>query len=418
MTFKLNPKQKQAVKILSQFANILLYGGGRSGKTYIIVRAIVIRALKVKSRHLIVRKHFNHVKMAIWNDTLPKVINTGFPGLMATLDPNKSDFVYRFPHNGSEIFIGGLDEKERTEKVLGNEYSSLFFSESSQITYDAVTIGLTRLAEKNSLIKRAYFDMNPVGKKHWTYKLFKEKRDPETGLLLNDPEEYCSLQMNPVDNKENIDSAYLKRLENLPASKKKRFYDGEFSDDTVGAVFNTNLIKRLDYLPNDVDRIVIGWDPAVTSKITSDEHGIIICARKGDLGYVVADYSGIFTPLEAAKIICEVYKTHKCDKVIGEVNQGGDYIETVLKSVNPFISYKSVRATRGKVKRAEPVAALYEQGRIYHIGFHPDLENEMDDFKVDESEMDYSPNRNDAMNWAMAELFNLYDVEPTIRVID
>lgn len=295
--------------------------------------------------------------------------------------------------------------------------STIYFNEISQMSYESVLTAQTRLAQKNILTKRMYYDMNPTSKKHWGYKLFIEKKDPESGLFLKNPEDYSFIQMNPVDNIQNIDEKYLLRLENLPASKKKRFYDGEFSEERIGAVFNTGKIKRVDELPKDMDRIVVGYDPAVTSKITSDEHGIIVCGRKGDQGFVISDHSGIYTPQEAAMVVCKAYRESNADLIVGETNNGGDYIEAVLRSVDQFINYKSVHATRGKVKRAEPIAALYEQGKIHHVGFLPDLESEMDDFVVDEGEMTYSPNRTDALVWSKAELFNLYDVEPMARYI-
>jgi phage terminase large subunit-like protein len=273
----------------------------------------------------------------------------------------------------------------------------------------------TRLAEKNSLKKKFYYDMNPPKKKHWSYKLFIIKKNPEDNLPIKNPEDYACLLMNPKDNLDNLDKNYMKILDNLPKSKRDRFRDGLFGDDEVGEVFDTSKIRRIDKLPADIDRIVVGYDPAVTSKITSDEHGIIICARKGDFGYVVRDMSGIYTPQNAAKKVISGYHEYECDRIISEVNQGGDYIEVVIKQIDQNVSYKAVRATRGKVKRAEPVGALYEQGRIFHVGHFPELEAEMGDFKTNEKEMEYSPNHVDALVWAMASLFNLSQGEPRIR---
>ena len=127
--FKKTQKQREAAALLrSDARHILLYGGGRSGKTFILLLYLVIRALKTKSRHLVLRLHFNHVKTSVWKDTLPKVIALVCPDFPAVF--NNSDFYVQFP-NGSEIWIGGLDDKDRADKILGTEYSTIFFNECS-----------------------------------------------------------------------------------------------------------------------------------------------------------------------------------------------------------------------------------------------------------------------------------------------
>lgn len=414
--FTKTPKQVDAIKVLCSIAiDILFFGGSRSGKTFIIIFAIFVRALLVKSRHLIVRYRFNHVKQSIWMDTIPKVISICFPELKGKIKENKSDWLLTLP-NGSEIWIGGLDDKDRTEKILGKEYSTIFFNEISQISYDSILIAKTRLAEKNSLAKKCYYDMNPTSKKHWAYKLFLEHKNPEDDMPV-DPKDYATLQMNPADNEINIDENYMRLLNSMPESKKKRFMAGVFSDDNQGEVFDTKWIKRVDVMPDDLERIVVAIDPAVTSNENSDETGIIVAGRRGKEGFVLKDKTGKYTPEKMAKIAIRLYHQYKCDRIISEVNNGGDFIETVLRHEDMNISHKAVRATRGKVVRAEPVAALYEQRRIYHVGYLSDLEDEMSDMKYNQKEMTYSPNRADSLVWAMHYLFNLCQGEPRIRTL-
>ena len=177
-TFKRTLKQKEQTKVLrGPHKHIMSYGGSRSGKTFGICRALVIRAIKEKSRHLATRFKFNHAKTSLWYETFPKVMDICFPEQEYKL--NKADFFIQFP-NGSEIWIGGLDEKKRVEKILGKEYSTIFFNECSQIPYSSVSIALTRLAEKNGLKKKAYYDENPPTKRHWSYPLFMKGLDPDT----------------------------------------------------------------------------------------------------------------------------------------------------------------------------------------------------------------------------------------------
>jgi phage terminase large subunit-like protein len=123
---------------------------------------------------------------------------------------------------------------------------------------------------------------------------------------------------------------------------------------------------------------------------------------------VLSDVSAILAANDWAKRAIAQYKTLGADRIIGEANNGGDLIEAVLRAVDPNISYKKVIASRGKTKRAEPVAALYEQGRIHHVGAFAKLEDEMCEFDPAVGESDgQSPNRMDSLVWGFTELFNL-----------
>ncbi|WP_369412437.1 hypothetical protein [Mucilaginibacter rivuli] len=156
-------------------------------------------------------------------------------------------------------------------------------------------------------------------------------------------------------------------------------------------------------LPVSLKRIVIAIDPAVTSKDTSDETGIIAAGIgfDGHL-YVIEDKTDCYKPTEWAKQAIALYQHYRADRIIGEVNNGGDLIETILRGVDNKISYRSVHATRDKLTRAEPIAALYEQGKAHHIGQLLELELEMTSWEAKKAER--SPNRIDALVWAATEL--------------
>lgn len=234
--FKKTEKQAEAVKLLAhpEVRYPMLFGGSRSGKTTIAVRSLIVRASKVKSRHVILRLKFNHCKTSIWLDTLPKVLSLCFPELKVEWHP--SDYYISLP-NGSEIWIGGLDDKERVEKILGKEYSTIYFNECSQIPYKSIQIALTRLAEKNDLKKKAYFDMNPPTKRHWSYWLFIKGVHPITSESI-DTSRYGCLLMNPEDNIQNIDQDYITEiLDRLSPEERNRFKYGLFSDSGDGSVY-------------------------------------------------------------------------------------------------------------------------------------------------------------------------------------
>lgn len=235
-TFKKTIIQKAAIKILASVARyIMLFGGSRSGKTFIIIYAIIVRASKcANTRHLILRSVFNHAKTSIWMDTLPKVIRICFPDLLITY--NNTDYCLTLS-NGSEIWIAGLDDKKRTEKILGKEYSTIFFNECSQISRASVDIALTRLAQLSDLVNKAYFDENPPSKKHWSYWFFIRLIHPTDEREL-DPSKYASLLMNPKDNLENIDPEYIEEvLSQLGERDRLRFERGEFLDSEDGLIY-------------------------------------------------------------------------------------------------------------------------------------------------------------------------------------
>ena len=153
---------------------------------------------------------------------------------------------------------------------------------------------------------------------------------------------------------------------------------------------------------NKLVRIVVGIDPAGTSKETSAETGIMVCGidSNGE-GYVIADLSCRKRPEGWASKGIGAYHTYKADRIVAEVNFGGDMVKSVIRNVDPNVSYKSVNASRGKRVRAEPISALYEQGRIHHVGTFKDLEDQMCNFTP---ETKISPDRVDALVWCFTEL--------------
>ncbi|MBQ8754442.1 MAG: phage terminase large subunit [Lentisphaeria bacterium] len=401
--FKLTAVQRDALKLLggrSRF--VLLFGGSRSGKTFLLVYAVLVRALRAPgSRHIILRFRGNAVRQAVMRDTFPKVIRLAFPGLRYS-ESRADQFVTL--SNQSEIWFGGLDTDEHLDKILGKEFATIYFNECSEISYKAVNTALSRLAQKTSLVNRAYFDCNPAGKSHWSYKLFIEHIDPESSLPLVFPQNYASMLLNPEGNRENLPEGYLEEtLAGLSERQRQRFQLGVWLDDMTGALWTFSMLEkcRSAVLPDFFDRVVIGVDPAVTGNRESDETGIVAAARKKDLFYVLDDLSMKGTPAQWAERVADGYRRWEADRVVAEVNNGGDLVECVLRSSSPDISYRAVRAGHGKIARAEPIAALYEQNRVRHAGRFPLLEEQMTGFTADSSS---SPDRLDALVWAMHAL--------------
>ena len=403
MKFTKTKKQSEAVRLMGEpYKFILLYGGSRSGKSFIIIRQIIIRALKeAGSRHLCVRFAFNHAKQSLWHDTIPKVLQLCFPGVHPI--ENKTDWFLEFP-NGSQVWLGGLDDKERTEKVLGNEYATIFVNEASQVSYSSYSTLLTRLAQNTGLVNKMYIDCNPPATTHWIYKLFIKNINPDTETKLN-PDLYAHMRLNPDDNSDNLPSDYIESiLGTLSERQQKRFRYGEFLDDVEGALWTWDMIEknRVTEVPPFI-RVAIPVDPAVTANDQSDETGIIPVA-KGEDGhfYIIGDYTGKYSPVQTARRTAQAYNDHKADMVVAEVNNGGDYIGEYMKLIGGNLPYTAVHASRGKFTRAEPIALLYSQGRVHHVGSFPKLEDEMTTWIANSG--DKSPNRIDALVWGITYL--------------
>jgi hypothetical protein len=424
--FKLTVAQDHARDMLiSDAVHCCLGGGSRSGKTFLLVRMIVIRALKAPgSRHAIFRFRFNAIKASIIYDTLPKVFALCFPGLWNPKSLNKTDWFYKFD-NGSEIWFGGLDDKERTEKILGQEYVTLYFNETSQIPWASRVLAMSRLAQKvkvssvqgqpDTYLKlKAYYDLNPSSKNHWVYRVFIEKKDPISKQELNRPFNYAYYKINPIDNLENLSDEYIHELEDLPVKARRRFLNGEFEDDENGQLWTIELLEQNRVLGQkgtlpDFLRVVIAVDPSGCTGAEdsrSDEIGIMVCALGTDNhGYLIEDLSGKYSPETWGQIIVAAYERHSADRVVGEVNYGGDMVRAVVHAVDNTVPFNAVTASRGKVVRAQPISTLYEMNKIHHIGYFPEVEDQMCSMTQSGYQGIGSPDKVDAAVWGFTELF-------------
>ena len=188
--------------------------------------------------------------------------------------------------------------------------------------------------------------------------------------------------------------------------------DGEMLFDVEGALWtHASLEAALVPRQVEIDRIVVAVDPPVTSGSDSDECGIVVvgASTRGEpkdwVGVVLEDGSlAGATPQAWAERAVALFRKHKADRLVAEVNQGGDLVEKIVRNIDTFVPYRGVRATRNKATRAEPVAALYEQGRVVHAGRFPRLEDQMLAMTVQGFAGRGSPDRLDALVWGLTDL--------------
>jgi hypothetical protein len=412
MTYRRNPGQERArATLLTSGKRFnLIYGGSRSGKTFELLGTIAERALFAPgSRHLVVRQEATSAKRAVVKGSWPEMMRIRFPGVVTTWHEQYGYF--SFP-NGSEVWVGGLNDDAALEKILGNEYATIYINEASECRYLAFTLLRSRLAQMVKTIKggtlsqRFYVDLNPTTRQHWTYRLWIEGVEPESQAPV-DIEQYGHVVVNPFDNAANLSVEYLNDLRNLPPRARKRFMDGEYVEDVEDALWRRAAFKYVQKLPPLV-RIVVAVDPAVTNVPGADETGIICCgADTFGNGYVLDDDSGRYRPEDWARRAIALLDLRQADRIVAEVNQGGDMVENTIRAVRANAPYRGVHATRSKIIRAEPIAALYERGKIFHLGEFPQLEDQMCSFTTgfDRRAAGYSPDRVDALVWGMTDLF-------------
>jgi len=210
-----------------------------------------------------------------------------------------------------------------------------------------------------------------------------------------------------ADNAANLAPSFLSTIANRYEGTRlgRQELNAELLEDTPGALWTLDLIeqgRRAQAAIPPMKRIVIAVDPAISVSETSDETGLVVVGLGTDgHGYVLEDASGKYSPIEWARRAVALYRKWTADRVVAEANQGGLMVETTIRTVDPNVSFKAVHASKGKITRAEPIAALAEQFRIHHVGVFPELEDQLTSYAAGSPD---SPDRLDALVWAVTEL--------------
>lgn len=430
--FQRTAKQHEQAELVNGTArHLLAYGGSRSGKTFGFCEIVASRALAAPaSRHLIARLHNIDVRQSVMLDTWPKMMALAFPDV--PYEVNKSDQYAKLP-DGSEVWFGGLDDKERVDKILGKEFATIYVNESSQVAYATVLTLRTRLAQAAFLRDGArlplkgLYDLNPTGRGHWTYREFVEGVRPENSMPI-EPDSRVWIVMNPSDNP-HLPPEYHAELDGLPDKERQRFRDGKYLSEVPNSLWSSSdrhaddgrvmpgidTTRRHEHPP--LTRVVIGVDPSGSDGTGGDCQGIVAVGLGTDgHGYVLADKSARLSPEGWARVAATLAKDVGADRVVAERNFGGAMVESILRSADTRLPVKLVTASKGKVARAEPVAALYERGTVHHVGHFPELEEQLTMTTTSGYKGGGSPDRLDALVWALTEL--MLDQGYVYRIVD
>lgn len=210
---------------------------------------------------------------------------------------------------------------------------------------------------------------------------------------------------NTFENEENLAESALAmlkdRYEGTTLGRQELY--AEIVDNVEGALWTNKMIEDSRISDErELTQIIVAIDPAVTANANSDETGILVVGKDANNSfYVLEDLSGRYSADKWGRMAIKAFYEWEADRIVAEVNNGGDLVERLLRSIDSDIPYRSVHATRGKLVRAEPIAALYEQGRVHHVGMFPELEAQMCSYVGD---IKTSPDRLDALVWGMTEL--------------
>lgn len=379
--WKLYEKQVESYNLIERNKFTLLIGQGRASKTTLTVFYMMVRALQhPHTSHIIFRHTLASATDGIWAQTVKECIAHFFPVLMEAdnFKINESSHTVHFP-NGSRLMVRGLDTPARAGKVLSQQFATVAFDEGQTIPYYYFSLLLTRLPQPKAVPYevKVIVTANYAAKTHWTKLFFADKLNPATGVPHNQQAGFT--HFTTYDNLSIDAENYLATLQAAGERSARLMCAGhDWFQITEGALWQPTDIKRGHYAK--FDELVLSFDPATTDNKNSDAHGVAICGRAGDEYEVLSCFEEKLDINAMALKVCALHKAYQCSRLVYEGNQGGTWIEALIRQHDATILCDKVNATKGKILRAEPVAALYKAGRVVHKEAFDIVEDQMVNF--------------------------------------
>jgi len=419
---KINPKYKPLYTVTNKFI-FLVTGGRGSAKSFNVSTFIERLSFEAGHKILFSRYTMKSADISVIPEFKQKIDLDGYAHHFKVTD---QDIVNLF--SDSEIMFRGIKTSSgnQTANLKSIQGLTVFVGDEmeewlSEEDYDSLVLSIRTVGIQNMVI----LIMNPSDEEHFVYKKYiKDTHRIEVidgiEVQISTHPNVCHIHTTYLDNLEYLAQNFIDEINEMKAKNLKKYGHkviGRWKKkNDEDALWTDALIEgtRVSVAPI-FKRIVIAIDPAVTSTDTSDETGIVAVGLGFDNHiYPLDDVSGTYTPTDWCKAAIMLYKKYKADRIVGEVNNGGDLIETVLRTIDKNIPYTGVHATRNKLTRAEPVAALYEQGKAHHVGILLELEHEMTTWAAKQG--DKSPNRIDALVWGAAELLPEMSKKRTVKL--
>jgi phage terminase large subunit len=376
-----------------------VYGGRGSGKSYAVAEFLLRLTYEVGHVILFTRYTMKSAEISIIPEFKSKIIE-----LNAAKDFEVTSDHILNKRSGSRLIFRGIKTSEGIQTANLKSIKGLttwVLDEAEELHNEDVFDKIDESIRAINTQNRVIFILNPTLVSHWIYKRF----------FASLPEFFTG----QVGNTEYIYTSYLENLKNLAASfvekgqilksqnslKYKCRYLGAWAKESSEALWRFTDITYKQ--PSELKRICVAIDPAVTSNLNSDETGLVVCGIDSEnKGYVLEDCSGVYRPEAWAKLAVNLYHKHKADFIVAEVNQGGDLVKQIIRQFDSNAKVVTVHANKGKYTRAEPVASLYSENKVFHIKPFTQLEEQMITWQAMAGEK--SPDRIDALVYGLTKL--------------
>lgn len=397
----LNKKYKDLFRDYEDVRIILLSGSRGSGKSFAGSLWLTQKFYNSHKNALYLRKYATNIQQTILPQFLQQVscLNLNFK-------IKKNSIQNRF---GYKLYFMGIQSSQLSSdsklKSIPNLQNVLIeeASEISEDEFDKLNLSVRDLNSNPKII----LTFNPSHQRHWIFQKFYKKRNIEYDFCgIKDHVLY--IHTTYLDNIKNLDESFLQEAQSTKLYDPIK-YARDFEGKWLNEIENPLLSKQLLDLAlekteqNNFDKIVVSIDPAVSTNKNSDNTGLAVCAKKNNHFYVLQVLEGKYTPLQWANKAKELYLKYNADYIVYENNQGGQMVESTLRTtLGNFVKINSVRATKNKVIRFQPVHALYQQQLIHHKGRFTDLEYQL--LTYSGNVKDKSPNSVDAEVWAITSL--------------
>jgi len=386
----------------------LILGGRGSGKTR--AGAEWVRA---EAERLAQSSSSNSGRIALVGETLDQVRSVmveGVSGLLAVHPPHLRP---KFELSKRQIIwpsgvVAQLFSAEDPESLRGPQFAAAWLDEIAKWRYAEQAWDMLQFGLRLGAMPRQVVTTTP-------------RPVPILRRIMND-DSTVTTRVRTSDNAANLAPAFLAEMQRRYGGTLlgRQELDGELIENMSGALWRREWIEqhRIEKAPT-MQRIVVAVDPPVTATQDSDACGICVAGMGEDgRAYVLSDRTlQGREPQIWAKAVVAAYRDFAADRIVAEVNQGGDLVQSIIRQIDPAVPIRMVRATRGKWLRAEPVAALYAEGRVVHVGQHSQLEAQMLTFGVDGSSSSKSPDRLDALVWALTDLVLDAPPRPVVRML-
>lgn len=379
-----------------------LYGGRMGSKTYTAMHYVLYRMLKARQTCVYCQQtkaDLNTAAISEWENMIA--------------DLNLKDFFHRvnsrytyMPNGSSIVFKGFQTSSEAVEAMKGFSNLSIAYVDEAQSTDEEAFDNLIGSIRSNKDMK-CIVSLNPTTQDSWLYQRFFKNLPSEdfSGIIGNKLYVYSYYK----DVAKYVGKTKIDLIEQIRTSDPLKYqnqYLGKWMQTGYRSLWTSQMMKRaheLEFIPEQFEKIVVGVDPAATNTKNSDATGLIVVGYDSGMYYVLDEATGNYSPLEWAQKVKELYVKWQADYVVAEVNMGGDLVESNIRNVcGSFIQIEKVHASKGKILRAQPVSALYQQNLVKHIKVFEQLEYEMQTYTGNPK--DKSPNSLDACVHAITYL--------------